>query len=71
MNAVGSHVTCDDLDVATPADQPNQLPHLHRRLASQSRRAALRGEHESWCSSWTARAAPPHVRIPPTHRKSP
>jgi hypothetical protein len=46
VDMVGSHVPLENLDVLTPADFPDQIPHRVADLPHQDRLAILRGEHE-------------------------
>jgi hypothetical protein len=46
MHVVRPDVSLQNLDVLTPTDFPNQIPHLGAYLAAEHRLAILRDEHE-------------------------
>ena len=46
MDMVGSHMSFENLDVLTPADFPDQIPHAVADLPHKHRLAILRGEYE-------------------------
>jgi hypothetical protein len=46
MHVVRPDVALQNLDILTPTDFPNQIPHLRPDLPAQHRLAILRDEHE-------------------------